>query len=184
MPRASCANALRVLLSGFTTIEPASSLLLISGDHRGWTRSALIVNRVTSMAPDIPQNWAAPLAPTKPPFLWNAPQGSWTQWRGVQQDPIGRNLIETMGVYMHMNLTAKSPKEGLYDSNARLNNLEEIEDWLTHLAPPKWPEEVFGKIDRAKAAEGKSSIRQPLCGVPQFLSLYLDRTQQVRQALP
>ena len=145
---------------------------------------SLIVNRVTSIAPDIPQNWAAPLAPTKPPFLWNAPQGSWTQWRGVQQDPIERNLIETMGVYMPMNLTAKSPEEGLYDSNARLKNLEEIEDWLTHLAPPKWPEEVFGKIDRAKAAEGKSFIRQPLCGVPQFLSLYLDRPQQVRQALP
>ena len=116
---------------------------------------SLIVNRVTSIAPDIPQNWAAPLAPTKPPFLWNAPQGSWTQWRGVQQDPIGRNLIETMGVYMPMNLTASSPKEGLYDSNARLKNLEVIEDWLAHLAPPKWPEEVFGKIDRAKAAEGK-----------------------------
>jgi hypothetical protein len=117
---------------------------------------SLIVNRVTSIAPDIPQNWAAPLAPTKPPFLWNAPQGSWTQWRGVQQDPIGRNLIETMGVYMDMNLTAKSPKEGLYDSNARLKNLVEIEDWLTHLAPPKWPEEILGKIDRAKAAQGKA----------------------------
>jgi hypothetical protein len=115
----------------------------------------LIVNRVTSIAPDIPENWSAPLAPTKPPFLWNSPQGTWTQWRGVQKDPIERNLIETMGVYMSMNLTAKSPEEGLYDSNARLKNLEEIEDWLSHLAPPKWPEEVFGKIDRAKAAEGK-----------------------------
>jgi hypothetical protein len=116
---------------------------------------ALIVNRVTSISPDIPQNWAVPLAPTKSPFLWNSPQGSWTQWRGVQQDPIDRNLIESMGVYLHMNLTAKSRKEGLYDSNARLKNLEVIEDWLTHLAPPKWPEEVFGKIDRAKAAQGK-----------------------------
>ena len=115
----------------------------------------LIVNRVTSIAPEIPQNWSAPLAPTKPPFLWNSPQGTWTQWRGVQQDPIARNLIETMGVYMSMNLTAKSPQEGLFDSNARLKNLEEIEDWLNHLAPPKWPEEAFGKIDRAKAARGK-----------------------------
>jgi hypothetical protein len=115
----------------------------------------LIVNRVTSVAPDIPQNWSAPLAPTKPPFLWNSPQGTWTQWRGVQQDPINRNLTETMGVFMSMNLTAKSPEEGLFDSNARLKNLEEIEGWLNRLAPPKWPEEVFGKIDRAKAAEGK-----------------------------
>ncbi len=115
----------------------------------------LIVNRLTSIAPNIPENWSTPLAPTKPPFLWNSPQGTWTQWRGVQMDPIDRNLTETMGVYMSMNLHAKSLEEGLYDSNARLKNLEEIEDWLNHLAPPKWPEEVFGKIDRAKAAEGK-----------------------------
>src|ERR1700740_2822397 len=80
---------------------------------------ALIVARVTSVAPDITQNWSAALAPTKPPFLWNSPQGSWTQWRGVQQDPINRNLTETMGVFMSMNLTAKSPEEGLFDSNAR-----------------------------------------------------------------
>ncbi len=116
---------------------------------------SLIVNRLTSTAPNIPENWSAPLAPTKPPFLWNSPQGLWTQWRGVQQDPINRNLTETMGVYMSMDMTSKTPEQGLFDSNARLKNLEEIEDWLDHLAPPKWPEEVFGKIDRVKAAEGK-----------------------------
>ena len=59
----------------------------------------LIVARVTSVAPDIPQNWSAPLAPTKPPFLWNSPQGSWTQWRGVQQDPIDRNLDRNHGCF-------------------------------------------------------------------------------------
>jgi len=116
---------------------------------------ALIVDRVTSTVPDIPQNWTAPLAPTKPPFLWNSPQGTWTQWRGVQQDPSDRNLVESMGLFLSMNMTANSPEEGLFDSNARLKNLEEIEEWLNHLAPPKWPEEVFGKIDRAKAAKGK-----------------------------
>ena len=115
----------------------------------------LIVARVTSVAPEILQNWSAAVAPTKPPFLWNSPQGTWTQWRGVQQDPINRNLTETMGVFMSMNLTAKSPEEGLFQSNARLKNLEQIEGWLNHLAPPKWPEEAFGKIDRAKAAQGK-----------------------------
>ena len=124
----------------------------------------MIVDRVTSVAPDIPQNWFAPLAPTKPPFLWNSPQGSWTQWRGVQQDPIDRNLTETMGVFMSMNLTAKSPEEGLFQSNARLKNLEEIEGWLNHLAPPKWPEEAFGKIDRAKAAQGKKLFESHCAG--------------------
>jgi hypothetical protein len=124
----------------------------------------MIVDRVTSVAPNIPQNWFAPLAPTKPPFLWNSPQGSWTQWRGVQQDPIDRNLTETMGVFMSMDLTAKSPEEGLFHSNARLKNLEEIEGWLNRLAPPKWPEEAFGKIDRAKAGQGKKLFEDHCAG--------------------
>ncbi len=116
----------------------------------------LIVNRLVSDQPNIPDNWSTPLAPTKPPFLWNAPQGSWTQWRAVQQDPINRNLTETMGVFMPLDLTSKTPEEGLFDSNAAILNLEKIEDALTRLAPPKWPEDVFGKIDREKAKKGEA----------------------------
>jgi hypothetical protein len=115
----------------------------------------LILNRVLTIETGIPENWFPPLAPVKPPFLWNAPQGSWTQWSGLAQDPIVRNYGETQGVYMPMDLTSKSPKEGLFESNAQLLNLEKIEDLLYRLAPPKWPEEVFGKIDGAKAAKGK-----------------------------
>ncbi|MEJ8826127.1 di-heme-cytochrome C peroxidase [Variovorax humicola] len=114
-----------------------------------------IVNRMLATETGIPENWSTPLAPTKPPFLWNAPHGSWTQWRGVQQDPIGRNLTEAMGVFMPLDLHSKTPQEGLFSSNAALLDLQRIEDQLTRLAPPKWPEEVFGTIDRQKAAAGK-----------------------------
>jgi mono/diheme cytochrome c family protein len=114
-----------------------------------------IVNRVTADKPGIPENWSTPLAPTKPPFVWNTPQSSWTQWRGAQQDPIDRNLTEAMGVLMPMDLHSKTPAEGLFDPNAELLNLEKIDDLLARLAPPKWPEDVLGKIDRKKAAEGK-----------------------------
>ncbi len=122
----------------------------------------LIVNRVTTVLPDVSQNWSTPVAPTKPPFLWNAPQGLWTQWRGVQQVPIERNLVETMGVFMSINLVAKSPNEGLFESNAAIRNLQAVENLLERLAPPSWPEEVFGKIDRAKAQAGKN-LFVPLC---------------------
>ena len=67
---------------------------------------------MTAVLPGIPENWSTPVAPTKPPFLWNAPQGLWTQWRGVQQVPIERNLIETMGVFMSINLHAKTSEGG------------------------------------------------------------------------
>ncbi|MFO1313391.1 MAG: di-heme-cytochrome C peroxidase [Burkholderiales bacterium] len=124
------------------------------GPHR-MDAIALIVNRLTNILPAIPENWSTPLAPTKPPFLWNAPQGLWTQWRGVQQVPIDRNLVETMGVFMSIDLQSKSPKEGLFDSNAAIENLGQVENLLARLAPPSWPEDVLGKIDRDKARQGK-----------------------------
>jgi hypothetical protein len=117
---------------------------------------SMIVNRLVAVQTNIPENGSTPLAPTKPPFVWNSAQGSWTQWRGVQQDPIKRNLTETMGVFMFMDLRSKTPEEGLFDSNAELLNLQKIESALRRLAPPKWPEEVLGKIDRQKAAKGKA----------------------------
>ena len=36
-----------------------------------------IVNRLLAIEPNIPQNSSTPLAPTKPPFLWDAPHGTW-----------------------------------------------------------------------------------------------------------
>lgn len=116
----------------------------------------LIVNRLVDTLPHLPENWSTPLAPTKPPFLWNAPQGLWTQWRGSQQDPIRRNLVETMGVFLSIDLHSKSPAEGLFQSNAPLAELVRVEELLARLAPPSWPENVLGKIDREKAKEGKA----------------------------
>jgi hypothetical protein len=116
----------------------------------------LIVNRLLVVLPDLPENWITPIAPSKPPFLWNAPQGLWTQWRGVQQDPIFRNMTEIMGVYMPVNLRSKTPAEGLFHSSARIPDLQRVENQLARLAPPQWPEEIFGKIDREKAKAGKS----------------------------
>jgi len=116
----------------------------------------MITDRVTSTLPEIPENWSAGNAPVKPPFLWNAPQGSWTQWAAFQQDPIHRNFGETEGVYMPIDLTSKTPAEGLFDSNGAILELQRVENLLSRLAPPSWPEDVFGKIDRDKAKVGKA----------------------------
>ena len=117
---------------------------------------SLIANRVVGVLPNIHENWTTPIAPVKPPFLWNAPQGLWTQWSGIVQDPIARNFGETAGVYLPIDLTSKTPAEGLFQSNAAIKELQEVEEQLARLAPPSWPEEVFGKIDREKAKTGKA----------------------------
>ena len=118
--------------------------------------ATMITNRVLANLPGIPENTSTPTAPVKPPFLWNAPQALWTQWAASVQDPIVRNLGETVGVYMDINLRASSPAEGLFASNAAIPALQRTEDALGRLAPPSWPEEIFGKIDREKARVGKA----------------------------
>ena len=71
----------------------------------------MINNRLTANLTGHPGEHVNAIAPVKPPFLWNAPQGLWTQWAAIVQDPLARNLGETMGVYMPINLRAKTPAE-------------------------------------------------------------------------
>jgi hypothetical protein len=135
------------------------NVVLLSPTPAGPSRMdaiSAIINRVVSIETHTRENHSTPVAPTKPPFLWNAPQGTWTQWRGVQQDPIDRNFTEAVGVYMSFDLSSKTPEEGLFASANAIPNLQKIEEMLQRLAPPKWPEEVLGKIDRQKAAAGKA----------------------------
>jgi hypothetical protein len=117
---------------------------------------ALIFNRALAKLPGMMENSTIAVAPTKPPFLWNAPHGLWTQWRGSVQDPIKRNVQESIGVYLPLDLSSKSPAEGLFQSSVPILNLQRAEDQLERLAPPSWPEDLFGKIDREKAKAGKA----------------------------
>jgi hypothetical protein len=115
-----------------------------------------IMNRQMASLTGIPENTSTPIAPVKPPFLWNAPQGLWTQWAAIAQDPISRNFGETVGVFLPIDLISKTPEEGLFKSAAAVEELHRVEKQLARLAPPSWPEEVFGKIDREKAKKGKA----------------------------
>lgn len=114
----------------------------------------LIHNQVNSRWLGVPENWQAPLAPTKPSFVWNLPQSAWAQWSGVLYDPLNRNVGEVMGVFARLDLTSPSVDKGLFESTVDIPKLIESENLLRRLAPPKWPEEVLGTIDPAKAARG------------------------------
>jgi len=45
-----------------------------------------------------------------------------------------------------------------------IENLAKIEDMLQRLAPPKWPEEILGKIDRQKASTGEALFAKSCAG--------------------
>lgn len=114
-----------------------------------------IHNRLSGLAMGTPENWVASLAPVKYPFLWNTPQSSWVQWSGVVSDPLLRNVGEAIGVFAKMDLHSASPAQGLYESTLDLRGQFAMEKLLRRLAPPSWPEDVFGPIDREKADRGR-----------------------------
>jgi hypothetical protein len=115
----------------------------------------LMHNEVTANLTKIPENWYPALAPVKPPFLWNAPQSAWVQWSGTFEDPIVRNAGEATGVFARVDTLSPTPAAGLYDSTLDVAGLDALEKLLRRLAPPKWPEAIFGVIDQQKAARGK-----------------------------
>ena len=133
----------------------------------------MIYNRQMATLTGISREHATPIAPVKPPFLWNAPQGLWTQWAGIIQDPINRNFGETVGVFLPIDLTSKSPEEGLFQSAAAIGELQRVEHQLGRLAPPSWPEDVFGKIDRDKAKR-QGLLHGVLRRLPQRLAYTVD----------
>jgi hypothetical protein len=120
----------------------------------------LVHNQVVSNELGIPENWIAASAPVKWPFLWNAPQSAWVGWRGTQQFPLLRNAGESMGVWVKTDLTSKTPAEGLFDSTLDLKGQILIESLLRKLAPPTWPEDILGKIDQKKVAQGSELYAQ------------------------
>jgi hypothetical protein len=76
---------------------------------------ALIVNRLTSAQPGIPENWSTPLAPTKPPFLWNTPQGLWSQWRATQGGAPGSPKMAGRGVRADRPRQSPAGQGAVYD---------------------------------------------------------------------
>ena len=125
---------------------------------------SLIHNQVLSRSLGVLENWVAPLAPAKSSFVWNVPQSAWAQWSGVLNLPIRRNQGEALGVFTKFDLLSKAPSEGLFESTLDFKNQILSENLLRRLAPPHWPEEVLGKIDRDKAAAGEQLFGQLCAG--------------------
>lgn len=97
-------------------------------------------------------------APVRYPFLWNAPIQSKTQWPGFADNgsdilALSRNLGEVFGVFGVFQPT----KDGLvvdflHNNSANFDGLNQLEDLVKQIGPPKWP----WLVDNELAARGKA----------------------------
>ncbi|MGH9495718.1 MAG: di-heme-cytochrome C peroxidase [Candidatus Sulfotelmatobacter sp.] len=104
--------------------------------------------------------------PVNFPPVWDASWLDWVQYNGSIQQPMGRNVGEALGVRSRINLRGYPGAQ--FANTIRVDGLQQIENLLGGARPgdgvwsPKWPESVFGNLDRTKAAQGELLYRR-LC---------------------
>jgi cytochrome c peroxidase len=92
---------------------------------------------------------ARPLTgPSSFPYIWNIGRTAWFHWPSNTNSVMHRNLGEALGLG-----ASADPKTG--ESTIDIYGLYELEQLAYKTAAPKWPEDIFGKIDQAKADRGE-----------------------------
>ena len=106
-----------------------------------------------------PDNYRAATAPVSYPHLWDIAKFDWVQWEGYASQPMARNINESLGVGARLDLFdefgAPLPLHLRYDTSIHPDRLHQVEGTLAKLKAPRWPEQLFGKIDREKARAGR-----------------------------
>jgi hypothetical protein len=152
-----------------TTFTEAKSTIHLFPTPEGYGRTdalARIGNFVFGTELNNNQNLIVGDAPVNYPPVWDASWMDWVQYNGSIQQPMGRNVGEALGVRSRINLLGYPGAQ--FQNTIRVENLHEIETLLGGDAPgkgvwsPKWPEEILGKIDSGKAAQGEQLYNQ-LC---------------------
>ena len=116
----------------------------------------------------VASNYQAGVAPVSYPYVWNIWKFDWVQYNGSVKQPLARNIGEALGVGAVIRMTDNYgnpvPAAQRFDSSVNIDNLTTIEHTLQKLTPPRWPENLLGRIDADKAAQGKALFEQHCVG--------------------
>jgi hypothetical protein len=110
-------------------------------------------------------NTAPANAPVSYPVLWDTPQHDVVQWNGAVKNAgvgaLGRNVGEVLGVFGKFEVDPSSKLPG-YASTVQMRNLLALEESVTKLWSPQWPE-AFGTIDPALRDAGRQAFVKAKC---------------------
>lgn len=111
-----------------------------------------------------PGNYQVGDAPVSYPYLWNIWKFDWVQYNGSVAQPLARNIGEALGVGaiapLRSAMLEPLPAQQRFRSSVDIIGLQHIEHTLQQLTPPRWPEEILGAIDQAKATQGAQLFEQ------------------------
>lgn len=96
-----------------------------------------------------PKNLRPMNAPVSFPHIWGIETTAWLQWGANTNSVMERNIGQSLGVG-----AVYDPKT--FATTSRFDNLNTLEHTMYKIAPPTWPTEVFGAVDRARADRGRA----------------------------
>jgi mono/diheme cytochrome c family protein len=90
------------------------------------------------------------------PPMWFAPADTWAQWFVEIHDPGPRNWIQSVSTSeVRPPKMVAALKDRVVLASIHFDNIAEIQRSLELLRTPKWPELVFGPLDRSKVEQGR-----------------------------
>ncbi|MDB4950186.1 MAG: hypothetical protein JWM27_2835 [Gemmatimonadetes bacterium] len=98
-----------------------------------------------------PQDTTPNTAPVSYPFLWGFGAQPWLHYDGNTNSVMQRNIGQALGV------------GAVYDSTTLISTLDPyalhfLEMTTRAITPPRWPQDVLGRIDPALAAQGQRTF--------------------------
>jgi len=100
-----------------------------------------------------PQDFVPTNAPVSYPFLWGMAEQNWMHYDGNTNSVMQRNMGQAIGV------------GAVYDSTTLIStllpqNIYQMELLSRKIESPKWPEELFGKLDANLVSRGGEIFQQ------------------------
>lgn len=167
-----------ILITEFGQAEYDRLKVKIDGVFSSQSHDTLLARLSRELTPDQRAHlrnriFNPPNAPVSYPFLWDIAQHDYVQWNGLASNaglgPLGRNAGEVIGVFGTLDWRAEdrnsllttltgqkdAPFKVNYESSVNVHNLVGMEQQLTSLQSPQWPEAILGKFDPASVQRGR-----------------------------
>ena len=96
-------------------------------------------------------------SPVSFPFIWDVPDNAgkpagpstvWIHYDGNTNSILERNIGQALGMGALFD-------PNTFESTLRIENLHRLEQLIHEIKPPKWPPDLLGPIDQAKAKSGE-----------------------------
>ena len=121
-----------------------------------------LMNATNATSAGNKDNFRVPNMPVSYPAIWLTQQEDRVLWNGAVHNMSMRRVGEVIGVFGRAKVTPTA--SGLkFETTADMKELDKMYDTLMVLQPPKWPESIFGAIDRAKADQGAKIFERESC---------------------